>query len=71
MKSGAIFGAASMIDGLASRFEAELGEEAKTIITGGFADLVYNHCKRQMIHDPNLILVGLEIIYEKNRQNRQ
>ena len=68
MKSGAIFGAASMIDGMTERFEAELGERAQIIATGGLADAVYTHCKRKIIHDPHLILHGLAIIYEKNRR---
>ena len=66
MKSGAIFGNASMIDGMAGRFEQELGRRANIIATGGLADAVYRHCKRELIYDPDLILKGLEIIYEKN-----
>ena len=68
MKSGAVLGAASMIDGMTERFESELGESAKIIVTGGLADAVYRHCKRDVIHDPHLILRGLGIIYEKNRR---
>ena len=66
MKSGAVYGAASMIDGMTERFEDELGESAQIIITGGLADVVYRHCKRDITHDPHLILRGLGIIYEKN-----
>jgi len=68
MKSGAIFGVASAIDGMAERFEAELGEPAKTIATGGLASTVYRHCRRDITHDPNLLLRGLGIIYEKNKK---
>ena len=67
MKSGAIFGAASMIDGMAERFEAELGERAQVIATGGLAEAVYPYCRREVTHDANLILRGLNIIYEKNK----
>ena len=66
MKSGAVLGAASMIDGMTERFEAELGERAQIIITGGLADAVYRQCKRDVVHDPHLILRGLWFIYEKN-----
>ena len=66
MKSGATFGAASMIDGMTERFEAELGEAVQVIATGGLAEAVYRHCKREIIHDPHLILRGLWVIYEKN-----
>ena len=68
MKSGAIFGAASMIDGMTERFEAELGESAHIIATGGLADVVYRHCKREVAYDPHLILRGLGIIYERNKR---
>ena len=68
MKSGAIFGAASIIDGMTERFEAELDAKAQIIATGGLAEPVYRHCKREVIHDPNLILRGLGIIYEKNKR---
>ena len=68
MKSGAIFGAASMIDGMAERFEDELGESAQVVATGGLSGAVYRHCKREVVHDPHLTLRGLGIIYEKNRR---
>ena len=72
IKSGVILGAASAIDGMAERFEAQLGEPATIVATGGFAEPVYRHCKRNIVYDPNLILRGLGIIYYKNaRPHRQ
>ena len=68
MKSGSVFGAASAIDGMTERFEAELGQKAQIVATGGLADAVYRHCKRDIVFDPHLILRGLGIIYEKNRK---
>jgi len=68
MKSGAVFGAASAIDGIAQRFEAELEQPAQIVATGGIADLVYHHCKSNIVHDPHIILRGLGIIYEKNKK---
>ena len=69
MKSGATYGAAAAIDGMADRFEAELGESATIIATGGLSEPIYRYCKRSIVHDPNLILHGLWIIYEKNRKS--
>ena len=66
MKSGAVYGAASMIDGMTERFEEELGQRAQIIVTGGHAEAIYRHCKRDVTHDPHLILHGLKVIYEKN-----
>ncbi|MCL2402037.1 MAG: type III pantothenate kinase [Oscillospiraceae bacterium] len=68
MKSGAIYGAAAMIDGMTARFEEELGEPASLVATGGLSSAVYTHCKREIAFDPNLILRGLGIIYEKNKR---
>ena len=68
MKSGAIFGTASMIDGMTARFENELGERAQIIATGGLAEAVYRHCRRDVTHDPHLALRGLGIIFDKNKR---
>ena len=68
MKSGAIFGAASMIDGMTQRFETELGQKAQIIATGGLSGVVYRHCEREVVYDPHLILRGLRVIYEKNKK---
>ena len=68
IKSGVVFAAASAIDGMTERFEEELGEKAQIVATGGLAESVYRHCRREVIHDPNLILRGLYYIYEKNRK---
>ena len=70
MKSGAVFGAASAIDGMTERFEAELGERATIIATGGLAQAVYRYLKRDVVHDPNLILRGLGAIYAKNNKGK-
>ena len=69
IKSGVIFGAAAEIDGMTERFEEELGQRAQLVATGGLAGAVYRHCKREIIYDPNLILRGLAVIYEKNKGN--
>ena len=71
MKSGAVFGTASLIDGMADRFEAELGQPASMIATGGFAGAVYRFCRREIIYDPNLIMRGLMAIYDRNREKNK
>lgn len=68
MQAGILLGTASMLDGLCDRIEESLGERIKTIIaTGGLAHNITKHCKRSLICEPNLILEGLRIIYEKNK----
>ncbi len=68
MKSGAIFGTASMIDGMIDRIEEELGMKCTVVATGGLSARVAPYCRHEIIHDENLLLRGLEIIYEKNKR---
>ena len=66
MKSGVIFGHASMIDGMITRIREECGAELPVYVTGGLADVILPHCKNRMQADPLLVLRGLNIIYQKN-----
>jgi len=68
MRAGIIYGTASMLDGIIERIEEELGESVKTIATGGLAQSVIVHCKRNIIYEPNLLLEGLYRIYMLNSQ---
>ncbi|MGN1134768.1 MAG: type III pantothenate kinase [Oscillospiraceae bacterium] len=67
MKSGIIFGQASMIDGVIERLEDELGKKCTVIATGGLSGSIIPYCKRKVIHDKDLLLKGLIKIYEKNK----
>ncbi|MDR2524708.1 MAG: type III pantothenate kinase [Oscillospiraceae bacterium] len=67
IQAGLVLGAAAMLDGLLERMEAELGQPAFTVATGGFAHAVIPHCKRAMTHSEDLALLGLRRIYAKNR----
>ena len=66
MQSGQIYGQASMFDGMIDRIEAELGEKATVIATGGLARPVLVHCKHDIIIDDDLLIKGLMVIYKKN-----
>ena len=66
MKSGVIFGNASMIDGMIDRINAEMGEELPVIVTGGYSSAIAPYCKHKMVYDEYLVLKGLNIIYSKN-----
>lgn len=68
MHSGALFGTAAMLDGLIQRVEEELGQSVGTVVaTGGLFPTVAPYCKRAIVHDENLMLEGLSILYEKNK----
>ena len=67
LNSGAIYANASMIDGMIERINEELGKEATVIATGGLSAFIVPHCKKKIIYDDNLLLKGLQIIYNKNK----
>jgi len=66
MKSGVVFGHAAMIDGMIDRFCKEIGSDVTVYATGGLAPVIIPHCKHKMILDENMVLKGLNIIYNKN-----
>lgn len=67
MKSGVIFGNASLIDGMIDRINKEMGKELPVIVTGGYASSIVPHCNHKMIYDEYLVLKGLNLIYWKNK----
>ena len=67
MRSGVVFGNASMLDGMIERFNVEMGEELPVYATGGLSKSIITHCKHKITHNENLILEGLNIIYNKNK----
>ena len=67
MRSGAVFGTAAAIDGMADRMEAELGQPCKLIATGGLASSIAPYCRREIICDDQLLLDGLWVLWQKNR----
>ncbi len=68
MQSGAVFGTASLIDGMCDRIEAELGYSAPVIATGGLGREIVRHCRREITYVDDLLLQGLRMIYEKNKK---
>lgn len=68
MQSGAVYGCAAMMDGLISRIEAELGERVTTVLTGGLAPIIAPLCTGKVHLQPELMLLGLKILYDKNAE---
>ena len=66
MRSGIMFGAAAMLDGLLDRMEEELGTSVKVIATGGISKFVIPLCRREMIYERSLMLKGLRLLYQRN-----
>lgn len=71
MKSGLIYGNASCIDGMIRRINAELGEKAAVVATGGLAECIIPHCQEDVTIDDALLLKGLKLIYHRNRPEIQ
>lgn len=67
MRSGIIYGNAAMMDGIADRIFDELGYKTRIIATGGVSRAIVPYCRHKMEYDPNLMLKGLEAIWERNR----
>ncbi len=59
MLSGAVFGAAAMIEGVVSRIEEELGEQASCILTGGGAVFVKPFLPSRFVYEPFLGARGI------------
>ncbi len=70
MRSGVLYGAAAMLDGLVTRVEKELGEPVTAVATGGLGRLVVPLCRRDFSYDPDLLLKGLQILYRKKPAGR-
>ena len=68
MRSGIMYGAAAMLDGMVERMEAELGKPVTVVATGGIAQFVVPLCKREIKLEKNLLLKGLNLLYKKNKK---
>ena len=66
LNNGAMFGTAAMLDGLADRVEAELGQPLTVVATGGLAPYIMPCCKRKILYDGDLLFKGLALIWERN-----
>ena len=70
MRSGIMYGHASMIDGMIDRMQEELGEPiASVIATGGTSQFVVPLCRHKIIYDKDLLLKGLAILYNNELQH--
>ncbi len=72
IKSGLVFGHASMIDGMIQRIKNQVSNpKLLVILTGGHAKLVYPLLSENVLTDDILILKGLLIVYEKNHSSHK
>ena len=67
MQSGLIYGYVGLVEGMVTRFRAELGPEMKVIATGGLTEIIARETKMIDIVAPWLTLDGLRIIWDMNQ----
>lgn len=67
MQSGIVFGYVGLVEGIVSRLQRELGEKAKVVATGGYAELIAKETSVIDTVNPDLTLIGLRLIYLLNK----
>ncbi len=67
LQSGLVYGFAGQVDGMVRRISAELGATPVVIATGGLSHLMFDVCDTFDHHEPDLTLIGLRLVFEKNR----
>jgi type III pantothenate kinase len=67
IRSGLVYGYAELVDGMVRRIKKEMSGSPKVIATGGNARIIAEHSVEIDEVSPLLTLVGLRIIYSKNR----
>ena len=67
MQSGLIFGYVGLVEGIVARIQRELGEKAKVVATGGYAELIAKETPAIDIVNPDITLIGLRLIHQMNQ----
>ncbi len=68
LQSGAVYGFAASVDGMVSRFQAELGGDAVVVATGGLAAVIAPVASSLEHVEPFLTLHGLRIVHQRNSE---
>lgn len=66
LQSGLVFGHVALVEGMVARFRSELGQDARAIATGGYADLIASQTNIFHAVNPDLTLIGLRMVYDMN-----
>lgn len=70
LQAGILFGFAGQVDGVVERMAAELGGKVTVVATGGLAPLVLGEVRRIDAHEPDLTLIGLRLVFDRNTVER-
>ena len=71
MRSGVLYGHASMVDGMVDRREEELGQAVTVVATGGNAPRILQYCRRKIQYDADLVMTGLYLLYQRNAKRHR
>ncbi|MEX7469641.1 type III pantothenate kinase [Mycobacterium adipatum] len=75
MQAGAVFGFASLVDGLVDRIRADIdgfgGNDVAVVATGNSAPLILPDLRTVGHYDQHLTLEGLRLVFERNRDNQR
>ena len=66
LQSGLLYGFAGQVDGMVRRISRELDGDPIVIATGGLSHLMVDVCETLDHHEPDLTLVGLRLVHERN-----
>jgi len=67
MQSGIMIGTVKLVDGLLEEVMSEMNAKPHVIATGGLAKLIQKKSKYIETYLPHLVLEGLYLIYEMNK----
>ena len=68
LQAGMLLGTASLLDGLAERFRAELGPETRFYATGNLPANLRKACRAPILYRQNLVTDGLYRIWQRNQK---
>ena len=67
MQSGIVYGYVGLIENIVALIQKELGSKAKVVATGGYADLLAKETPVIQAVNPDLTMIGLNLIYQMNK----
>jgi type III pantothenate kinase len=68
IRSGIFYGFIEMVDGLVRKMKRELKINARVLASGGWSGILAEYSKTVDDAEPFLVLIGLRVIYEKNKK---
>src|SRR4030042_599898 len=71
MQSGIYFGYIGLVNNIIAEISKEIGAEPKIVVTGGFASQLGSGIKAPHHHQPHLVLEGLRIVFERNKEEKR